>query len=536
MPERRKKTIEELEKASPEYSFAAESLRGRTGETAEVTPEPDPQLTSEQIEQMRGVVGDMGDRVAELQERVTAAQDVTDAPEVTVADPRVGTESSERIINGSPADVLSVMEEQRQREMERMQQELDASRVEREGLVDKLKGVFEDRPSAEETVRQERDALGVGLMLEQQQQTLNNIQNLQTRANTLVEQRDAAIGMAGQQAVSTPFITGHQNRIAENYDRRIATVSGQLGAETAVLQAQQGQVQQARGLISDIVDAQTYDTQMELQKMNMFLELNRDEIGMLDQMYQRELQESQRYWENQLNEEKQERSAVLELMLQYHDAGITPNDSLEEAVRKSSEWTGVQPDADVKELMMQYPQAGIEEDDSFAEAINKIAQIPQTPERPETFGGQQTGYYTWQYDDATGQWQAKQVVGPQPGTTTMSGYEPLNMVDVKRYNDMYPDAGVGPNDTKETANSKVYLEYEFKPRIQQMYEEDYTIEEVEELYEQSFGRPLSPQEAQVVQEVYIQMQPGPGYVARGVQAIPKIGEKIYETITFPFRL
>jgi len=359
--------------------------------------------------------------------------------------------------------------------------------------------------------------MGVQEQLTKQQQQLTKIEELSNTATQLIEQRDTAIGLIGQQGIETPFIKGQQARIAENYDRRISTTTEHLGTQTALYEAQQGQIQQALGMVDQIVDAYTYDTQMELQKATMFLDLNREELNELGSEYTQLFQESQRHWENQLEEEKSEREAVLNLMLQHHDAGITPDDSVEDAVRKSSKWLGVQPDADVRELMAQFPMAEIEESDTFTQAVNKISKLhaEQPPESPKVFGGQDTGYFTWQYNEDSQTWEPAQIVGGQTRSATIpKGYtigtdgtlqpEPMSMVDVKRYNDMYPDAGVMPTDTREMADAKVALEHELRPYLQTIKNEGGTREDAINLLKEGLpeGEEIPAVELNIVNEVF----------------------------------
>jgi hypothetical protein len=374
------------------------------------------QATPEQLDTFK----EIQDRASVLRERVDR---LYEQPEVKIPEIEIDTSSAEELIDNTPTEQLSVLEEKRQRELDRLEREREQVREERASLTDELRETFESRQSMEEKLKETQQDFGVIEMLDKQREQLTAIQDLRNRATTLIEQRDAAIGAIGQQAIATPFITGQQARIAENYDRRINTISAYMGTEVAMYEAQQGNIQIAQSMVAQIVDAYTYDTKMELEKVSTFIDLNSDEISMLDQEYQNTLQESQRYWENKLQEEKAEREAVLNLKLQYATAGITIDDDLETAVEKSSKWLGIQPDADVRELMANYPGAGIEEKDTFTEAIKKITELQaqQIPESPRVFGGQQTGYYTWAYDEASKSWVPRQITGGTIGADSGTG-------------------------------------------------------------------------------------------------------------------
>jgi len=311
---------------------------------------------------------------------------VQEQPELKIEEPESPVKDAQHLLDElTPQSQLAQMEVDRQRQMEEFQKEQQQLLEERKGLVDKASDFMKGR-TTEDKVKDLQEEFEVSPMMEEARGALSQALEFQQRAIGLTEQRDAAMAAVGQQAISTPFLNRQEARIAENYDRRISSMSAMAGAQSAYAQAVQGQVSQARALIGDIVNAYTYDTKLELDRINMFMDLNKEEIGMLDRDYQNALQQSQRYWENQLNEEKAEREAVLNLMLSHTDAGITVNDTLEDAVQKSAQWLNIQPDQDVRSLMAQFPTAGIQESDSFTQAINKIAKWEATTEEKIDIG------------------------------------------------------------------------------------------------------------------------------------------------------
>jgi len=346
---------------------------------------------------------------------------LTQQPTLKVEEPESPVKPAQHILDSiTPESRLAEYEAERQRQMEEWQKRQDELMKDQRTRADEAAKVIDERKT-EPLVRDLQEEYRVQQTLEQERQALSQALELQRRAITMVEQRDAAIAALGQQAIATPFISGQQARIAESFDRRISSMAALAGAQSAYAQALQGNVSQARALIGDIVDAYTYDTQLELSKINMFMDLNRDEINMLDKNYQNALKESQRYWENQLQQEQSEREAVLNLMLQYPQAGVGLDDTVAQAVQKTSQWLGIQPDQDVRSLMAQFPTAGITEKDTFTEAINKISQMPVELERPQIFGSATTGYYE-QYQKPDGTWATRQVVGAAPtgtGVTTV---------------------------------------------------------------------------------------------------------------------
>ncbi len=401
---------------------------------------------------------------------------IESVPKITIPEAEApATAPGMSLIDKTPESWILQQQEQMQARIKEQQRQLEDKQQERKGIIEQTKEFLGGVPKMETTVRDLYQEFGAVSALQRQQTILDTIMQTRQQAVTLQEQRGAAIAVLEQQGTS-PYLTGQQARIAESFDRRINTLAAQEAAQVAHYQAEQGNVQQARGLVSDIVDAMTYDTNLELTKMQTFLDINKDEISMLDTSIQRDLQETTRQLENQLNQEKQERTAVLELSLTHFNAGISPNDTLENAVVKAQQWLNIQPDARVEDLMAQFPTAGIDSKDTFAEAITKIARMPQapagTPKAPQVFGGQQTGYFSWT-QDAQGNWVPQQVVGGTSGGSIGGGTQeveetPMPVLDVKRYVDMYPEAGIMAGDTEKEARFKVYLEYTLKEDIKNM--------------------------------------------------------------------
>ena len=341
--------------------------------STQTTPEPTPEpKTDTGVDKgaMRETLSGIQTQLEGLQER---------AAELKVEEPESPIQDAQHLLDElTPEAQLAQMEADRQRQMEELKVEEQKLLEERRGLVDKASDFMKGR-TTEERVKDLQEEYEVSPMMKEARGALSQALEFQQRAIGLTEQRDAAVAAVGQQAISTPFLNRQEARVAENYDRRIASMSAMAGAQSSYAQAVQGQVSQARALIGDIVNAYTYDTQLELDRINMFMDLNKEEIEMLDRDYQNALQESQRYWENQLKEEKAESEAKLEMMATSEgQANITLNDTLEEAMEKYGNWTGTQIPSDTKSLFTEYPEAFADmtesqmKEMSFVEAVNRI--------------------------------------------------------------------------------------------------------------------------------------------------------------------
>ena len=268
-------------------------------------------------------------------------------------------EAAQRVMDATPETMLAQFEAQRMQQVERDRAQRDELTDERRRLAGEQARVIEDAPSREAMVREEQERLGVPQLLEEQKIALEEIRGLRQQAVNLEEQKAEALATSEGRKAPIGFIRGEQARVAETFDRRIATVSARMGAETAALEATQGMVSQARALVSDVVEAATFDTQMELKRIQGFREVNQQELAELDQSIQRDLENSQRFWEQQLAQEQEEKTQAMKLMIDNPRAGITINDSLEKASEKASVQMGIR---EVEQVAQAALKAGASKD------------------------------------------------------------------------------------------------------------------------------------------------------------------------------
>lgn len=305
--------------ASPEEREQLSSLIERGGSVVEKLRDRDPaELIEDQPNQLKPGIVDSND---------------TDA-----------FQSAKQIMDTTPDTMLAKREAETIRRLEEDRQKRDELRSERRGLVEKQADAMGD-VDMEGLVREERKRLEVPEALDAQRASIEEMRGIRQQITELENQKAEALATSEGRQAPMGFIRGEQERIQEQFNRREATLSKRLQAENAHLQAMQGQVSQARSLINDVVNAATYDTEMELKRIQSFREVNEQEISELDQDIQRQLQESQQYWQTQLETERQEKQQVMELMINTPRAGINVDDTLEEAAEKARAAGAVIPEA-----------------------------------------------------------------------------------------------------------------------------------------------------------------------------------------------
>ena len=148
-------------------------------------------------------------------------------------------------------------------------------------------------------------------------------------------QRQTELDAALNRQASMSSINAEQNRINQKYDSQRAKLVGDYNIEAAILATQSNNLTEANKLVSQAVDAYTSDITAEINRFNNLYSiasefvssLSKDEKSVLDdiktQLYAKEETERERL------------TNVLNLKLQYSNAGIEPTDTLEEAIVKA---------------------------------------------------------------------------------------------------------------------------------------------------------------------------------------------------------
>lgn len=115
---------------------------------------------------------------------------------------------------------------------------------------------------------------------------------------------------------SQDFADRETNRIQRNYAIRQAGVSAEIGVKTALYNAYNGQIQTAKGIVSDIVDNMVRDTAMTADNIKTFLAVNQDFIGSLDAESKSILSDISNYWADKEKQDREDYTAKLNLVVE----------------------------------------------------------------------------------------------------------------------------------------------------------------------------------------------------------------------------
>jgi len=212
---------------------------------------------------------------------------------------------------------------------------------------------------------------------EQYNKILERVGKIEELENELVElkrKKEEDIARVRSTPAPVGIMGGMERKIEEEWNVKIAQKTAEINAEAAILETIRGNIQTARALVNDYVKAATYDFETRYQKLRDFLNLNRDIIRRVSSEIERNIVEKLNIQKVLLQEARQERETIGELMIKYPEADIKWNDDLLTAYAKVSQVAPIVEERNmVRELMARYPYVGIDESDSYEEAIGKIA-------------------------------------------------------------------------------------------------------------------------------------------------------------------
>ena len=182
-------------------------------------------------------------------------------------------------------------------------------------------------------------------------------------------QRQTELDAALNRQASLSSITAEQNRINQKYDSQRAKLVGDYNIEAAILATQSNNLTEANKLVSQAVDAYTSDITAEINRFNNLYSIASDFVSSLSKDEKSVLDDIKTQLYAKEETERERLTNVLNLKLQYSNAGIEPTDTLEEAMSK-------------------------------AEKVQKT---------PDIIGSADTGYFQW--NSESGKWETTGVGG-----------------------------------------------------------------------------------------------------------------------------
>ena len=169
---------------------------------------------------------------------------------------------------------------------------------------------------------------------EQYEKTLTLLEENESLRKDLVameEQEALALQRSEQRLAPTTFIRGEQALVERQYEIKKNALAGRIAANAATAEAYQGNIELARGLVEDMVQATTYDYERRVQDITTFIELNQNIIERAGEDVKYAMQNLLEDSKYKLESAREEKKILGELMVQYPSAGIKPTMTLEQA-------------------------------------------------------------------------------------------------------------------------------------------------------------------------------------------------------------
>lgn len=169
---------------------------------------------------------------------------------------------------------------------------------------------------------------------EQYEKTLTLLEENESLRKDLVameEQEALALQSSEQRLAPTTFIRGEQALVERQYEIKKNALAGRIAANAATAEAYQGNIELARGLVQDMVQATTYDYERRVQDITTFIELNQNIIERAGEDVKYAMSNLLQNAQSELGNAREEKRVLGELMVQYPGAGIKPTMTLDQA-------------------------------------------------------------------------------------------------------------------------------------------------------------------------------------------------------------
>jgi len=182
-------------------------------------------------------------------------------------------------------------------------------------------------------------------------------------------QRQNELDVANTRLASMTSIQAEKNAINERYDSQRVKLVGDYNIEAAILAAKSNYLSEANNLVQYAVQAYTADITAEINRFKNLYSLASDWVNSLDAQEKSILDDAKAELERERDLETTRLNNVLNLKLQYPNAGINSTDTLEEATDK----------------------------------VEKYQKTAPNIEPPKVIGSASTGYQQW--NPSTGTWE-----------------------------------------------------------------------------------------------------------------------------------
>ena len=237
----------------------------------------------------------------------------------------------------STSQLLQQQLAQQQKEREEMEKSLAGAGATGATLWQKMLSLAGQKPTveAQKTLAEQQAKYEVPEWLEKVQAQNVKVAQIQGDITKLDVQRQTEIDRAYTLGMPMAYIQSNINEIDRVRNSKKAYKVAEMSAEAALMQAYQGNLSEARGLVADAVNAYTYDIQQQRSDFDYVFNVYGDWINGLEAKDRQILEDTRADLIRQEEITRTEKTNLMNLMLQYPEAGITITDTLERATEKA---------------------------------------------------------------------------------------------------------------------------------------------------------------------------------------------------------
>ena len=176
------------------------------------------------------------------------------------------------------------------------------------------------------------------------------ISSLQEKINAIDTAEAQSIENLRSQPISEIVAEGREARIKRQAAIERSGYSAELSAKTALAEMYKGNITLAQSMVSDAVNTATYDIQQQNANLDKLYTYYGDFLSTLDKTTQNQLSSLRDELKTEEANQREDKTNVLNLMLQYPDAGINVTDALMDATNKANSWKQTNPTYKLQEL------------------------------------------------------------------------------------------------------------------------------------------------------------------------------------------
>ncbi|MHA1853088.1 MAG: hypothetical protein ACTSUF_06185 [Candidatus Heimdallarchaeaceae archaeon] len=243
-----------------------------------------------------------------------------------------------------------------QERQEQIQAKKEEASTAKESYTSKLKTFFGGDTASDKRTDLETK-YQIPELMQQQLNLLTDISSSRENLNAIEAMKMEALDRTAQKTAPMGLILGEQERIENQYNRRIATASADLSAKASIYQAISGNITEANRIINDTIDDFVYDQKVEYDSIVSFIEFNQDIIDELDEEEKSIIQNRKNELEKAYNYARDTKKRELEMKILEARAG--ESGTVETAVN----WT----DFRFKEVITQLNERGATYEDVLQE-------------------------------------------------------------------------------------------------------------------------------------------------------------------------